>query len=29
MAIGLIAGDLLSQFVWGSIRAIVRSRGWA
>lgn len=28
MAIGLIGGDLLSQFVWGLIQAVVRSHGW-
>ncbi|MBN1458528.1 MAG: hypothetical protein JXA57_03265 [Armatimonadetes bacterium] len=27
MAIGLIAGDLLSQFVWGIMQAIVRASG--
>ncbi len=29
MAIGLIGGDLLNQFVWGLIQAVVQSRGWA
>ncbi len=29
LAIGLIAGDLLSQFAWGLIQAVVQSRGWA
>jgi hypothetical protein len=28
MAIGLIGGDLLSQFVWGLLQAVVRGQGW-